>query len=44
MLNELSNVGTGRTSDYQLSVGELTGVAVQDIKIAVLVYRNSLQK
>ena len=43
-LIELGNIITGkvngRTSDDQITVADLTGVAVQDIKIAVAVYNN----
>ena len=43
---ELGNVivgGNGRTSDDQITVADLTGVAVQDIKIAEAVYLASLK-
>ena len=45
-LLELGNVisnGTGRTSDDQITIADLTGVAVQDIKIAEAVYLASLK-
>jgi ornithine cyclodeaminase len=35
----ISRSVTGRTSDNQISVADLTGVAVQDIKIATAVYQ-----
>ncbi|MCZ6757502.1 MAG: hypothetical protein O7C39_04390 [Bacteroidetes bacterium] len=35
---------TGRTSDYPITIADLTGVAVKDIKIAAVVYRSRLQK
>ena len=35
----ISGASPGRSSDYQLSVVDLTGVAVQDIVIANAVYR-----
>jgi len=45
-LVELGNVisckAPGRTSDTQITIADLTGVAVQDIKIAEAVYRASL--
>ena len=45
-LIELGNVisckASGRTSDSQITIADLTGVAVQDIKIAEAVYTASL--
>ena len=44
-LQELGNIiasGIGRTSEDQITVADLTGVAVQDIKIAEAVYKASL--
>ncbi|GMQ81024.1 MAG: ornithine cyclodeaminase family protein [Rhodothermia bacterium] len=38
----INGTATGRISDNQITVADLTGVAVQDIKIAEVVYRNSL--
>ena len=38
--NVISGSGRGRTSQSQLSVADLTGVAVQDIKIASAVYKS----
>jgi ornithine cyclodeaminase len=43
---ELGNIivnGNGRTSDDQITVADLTGVAVQDIKIAEAVYLASIK-
>ncbi len=44
-LVELGNIiggkASGRTSDNQTTIADLTGVAVQDIKIAEIVYKNS---
>lgn len=44
-LIELGNIIKGkanrRTSDHQITIADLTGVAVQDIKIAETVYKNS---
>ena len=44
-LIELGNIiegkVNGRTSDNQITIADLTGVAVQDIKIAEAVYKNS---
>jgi ornithine cyclodeaminase len=44
-LIELGNIiegrANGRTSDNQITIADLTGVAVQDIKIAEAVYKNS---
>jgi ornithine cyclodeaminase len=37
-LGQVIAVGTGRTNDQQITVADLTGVAVQDIKIAEAVY------
>jgi len=37
--NIISGRASGRTSDSQITVADLTGVAVQDIKIASAVYR-----
>jgi len=37
----ISDTATGRTSDEQLTVADLTGVAVQDLKIASAVYKAS---
>ena len=34
----------GRSSDHQISVADLTGVAIQDIRIASEVYRFYLDK
>lgn len=42
--NIIDGTTTGRTSDYQITIADLTGVAVQDIKIAEAVYRSRLQK
>jgi ornithine cyclodeaminase len=33
--------GRARTSDEQITIADLTGVAVQDLQIATHVYRNS---
>ena len=45
-LSELGNVilgaNVGRTSDDQITVADLTGVAVQDIQIAKAVYESSI--
>jgi len=38
----IAQKSTGRTADAQISVADLTGVAVQDIKIATAVYKASL--
>jgi len=35
--------GAGRTSEDQITIADLTGVAVQDIKIAEAVYESSLK-
>jgi len=35
--------GSGRTSEDQITIADLTGVAVQDIKIAEAVYEASLE-
>ncbi len=40
--NIISKKASGRTSDTQITVADLTGVAVQDIKIASAVYTASL--
>ena len=44
-LIELGNIiegkVSGRTSDHQITIADLTGVAVQDMKIAEAVYKNS---
>ena len=40
--NVISGKPSGRTSDTQITVADLTGVAVQDIKIAEAVYTASL--
>jgi ornithine cyclodeaminase len=37
--NVIAGSAKGRTSQKQLSVADLTGVAVQDIKIASAVYK-----
>ena len=37
--NVISGKAPGRESDDQITVADLTGVAVQDIKIAEAVYR-----
>ena len=37
----ISGSAEGRTSDRQLTVADLTGVAVQDLKIASAIYRSS---
>jgi ornithine cyclodeaminase len=34
----------GRTSDGQITVADLTGVAVQDIKIATAVYEHTIRR
>lgn len=44
-VQELGNIiaaGVGRTSEDQITIADLTGVAVQDIKIAEAVYKASL--
>ena len=44
-VQELGNIiaaGVGRTSEQQITIADLTGVAVQDIKIAEAVYEASL--
>ena len=38
--NALENIELHRQSDNQISIADLTGVAVQDIKIASAIYRN----
>ena len=40
--NIISGKTSGRTSDNQITVTDLTGVAVQDIKIATAVYEASI--
>jgi len=40
--NVISGKPSGRTSDTQITVADLTGVAVQDIKIAEAVYTANL--
>lgn len=42
--NLLTNPNSGRTNDQQITVADLTGVAVQDIAIAEAVYTNYLSK
>jgi ornithine cyclodeaminase len=42
-LGELATTGRGRTSEAQITVADLTGVAVQDIAIAQLVYAQLLR-
>jgi ornithine cyclodeaminase len=37
--NVIKNPDTGRTSDDQITVADLTGVAIQDIQIAKMVNR-----
>ena len=37
--NVISGVAEGRTSDQQTTIADLTGVAVQDIRIATAVYK-----
>jgi ornithine cyclodeaminase len=41
--NVISASAEGRTSDHQNTIADLTGVAVQDIKIAVAVYKAVIQ-
>ena len=38
----LAGKAAGRTSETQITVADLTGVAVQDIKIASMVYEAAL--
>jgi len=40
--NAISEKASGRTSDTQITIADLTGVAVQDIKIAEAVYEELL--
>jgi len=40
----ISGITPGRSSDKQISVADLTGVAVQDIRIACEVYKTCLEK
>jgi ornithine cyclodeaminase len=42
--NVISGANPGRISDNQVSVADLTGVAVQDIRIASAVYRSYLDR
>jgi len=41
--NALQNPDLQRTNDQQITVADLTGVAVQDIMIATAVYENYLK-
>jgi ornithine cyclodeaminase len=41
-LGQILAEGVGRTSDQQITVADLTGVAVQDIKIVEAVYLAAL--
>jgi len=42
-LGDVIDSGPGRTSEDQITIADLTGVAVQDIKIAEAVYESSLK-
>ena len=42
--NILSNKNIGRSSEEQITIADLTGVAVQDMKIAEAVFQNYLEK
>lgn len=41
--NVIKNPATGRTSDHQITIADLTGVAIQDIQIAKMVANQKLR-
>ena len=40
----IENPRSGRTNDHQITIADLTGVAIQDIQIATMVNRAFLEK